>query len=169
MNCIYSRYCNKVVFFYVLVLFWVFLKISNFTFTQVLFITSIVPRYISSCSHYRVKTNPDKLCKNGTKERSHISSCSREEAAGVSAAAGGQSSRELRVQRGDTQYSADRLEDVNVLHGNVRWLIVRWWEMCRTAVAPRLRLALGEQYKNAQQCNKINVHVFMGYGYICFN
>lgn len=41
----------------------------------------------------------DQLCENGTKEWGRIGSCSGEEAAGESAAAGGQSSAELHVQR----------------------------------------------------------------------
>ncbi len=39
----------------------------------------------------------------------------------MSEAAGGQSSRELRVGRGDTLHSADTLEKIHVLDVNVHW------------------------------------------------
>ncbi len=54
--------------------------------------------------------------KNQTKERNQISSCS-SEAAGVAVAAGGQSSREHQVQRGDSLHSADTL--ANMLNANM--------------------------------------------------
>lgn len=84
--CVFSKICNSYCAFY---------HTFKYFFTTV----KSHPIQINNKGHMK---SSDTLCENGINEKSQISSCSREDVPGVSVATGGQNSRELHVQRGDT-------------------------------------------------------------------